>query len=154
MLRVSILVLAAASCCAQALPQNWAGAGGAFTPATSPQAAGWASYATLISQTTQAYSFTSHDIFLSANLPHTVLSSVRTGIALVMRRAGPLTVLGLGDAGVAAGGTSAGGAYSGGGIGILQIGKTSWTLCAAVRVVKTTIGGTQNVYEFGLGRLF
>lgn len=156
LLRLALVLFAfAAACFAQsALPQNWAGVGAGLNQASRPPVAGWFSYATLISQSGQLYSFSTHDVFLSQAKPYTVQTSVRTGLATVLRTIGPLVVLGLGDAGLAAGGTSVGGAFSGGGIGVLRLGKTSWTIAAGARVLKTSTGGSQTVYELGLGRTF
>lgn len=135
---------------AQTLPANFAAAGAAYSPGW----AGWASYANLISEKGQLYSFTTHDITRTASKPYTLQSSVRTGFATVMRRAGPITVLAFGDAGMSAAGTSLGGAFSGGGVGIVQLGKTNWAVVVAARTLKTAIGGQQQVYEVGFGRIF
>lgn len=137
---------------AQSLPSNWAGAGAAYSDSIRPPVSGWFSYAMLISEKGALYSFTTHDITSSRERPYTMQTSIRTGLATLMRRIGPIAVLALGDAGMAGAGSSLGGAFSGGGIAILQIGHTHWTLELAVRRIKTTIGETQSVYEFGTGR--
>lgn len=139
-----------------ALPQNWAGAGTAYNSESRPAVAGWFSYATSISQKAQLYSFTSHDVFVSSAKPYTVQTSVRSGLATVVRTLGPVIVLGFCDAGFAAGGTNVGGSFSGGGIGIIRLGKTDWTIALAARVVKSSINstGNQTVYELGLGKQF
>jgi hypothetical protein len=156
MTRALLAALALALCArAQtALPQNWAGAGAALNQSSKPPVAGWFAYATLISEKGQLYSISTHDVFLSSTKPYTVQSSARTGLATVLRTIGPLVVLGLGDAGMVAGGTALGGAFSAGGIGVLRLGKTNWTIALGARVIKTSTGGNQNVYEFGTGRTF
>lgn len=136
------------------LPQNWAGAGGAYDPTSRPQVAGWTSYATLVSEKAGLYSFTTHDITSTKNHPYTIQTSVRTGIAVVLRTIGPLVILGLGDGGMAGSGDTVGGAFSGGGVGILRLGKTTWTLVTAVRHLKTATGGSQNTYQMGVGKTF
>src|SRR5579872_6507856 len=92
----------AVGCWPQALPANFACAGSAFNAASHPPVAGFFSYATLISDRGQLYSFSTHDVFLSQTKPYTVQSSVRTGLATVFRTLGPIVILGVGDAGVAA----------------------------------------------------
>lgn len=139
---------------APALPNNWAGAGAAYTNFVNPPISGWFSYAVLLSERGALYSFTTHDITSSRTKPYTIQTSIRTGLATLVRRIGPIAMLGFGDAGVAGAGESIGGAFSGGGIGILQIGRTNWTLEIAVRRIKTTIGETQSVFEFGAGRVW
>lgn len=133
-----------------ALPQDWYGAGGSWNG----QAAGWASYARLLSNSGQVYSFTTWDVTRTKLKPY-VTSSARTGAAFVVRTVGPLTVLGLGDAGVATASTNTSGSFSGGGLLVVRLGKTAWTLCAGVRVVKAaaTAAGSQTVIELGAGRL-
>ena len=156
-MRFIFILSLAASCWGQVLlPQNWAGAGAAYNSETRPAVAGWFSYAVLISQKGSLYSFTSHDVFLSSVKPYTVETSVRSGLATVVRSVGPIIVLGFGDAGFTAGGTSIGGAFSGGGIGVIRLGKTNWTLELAARVIKSSINptGNQTVYEIGAGRVW
>lgn len=134
------------------LPNNWAGTGAAYASFARPPVSGWFSYAVLVSEKGALYSFTTHDITSSKTRPYTIQTSVRTGLATLIRRIGPIALLGFGDAGMAGAAESLGAAFSGGGIGILQIGRTNWTLEIAVRRIKTTIGASQSVYEFGAGR--
>ncbi len=135
-------------------PENFAAAGGAFNQSSKPPLAGWFSYGVKISDKGMLFSFTTHDVLLSQAKPYTVQTSVRTGLATVLRTLGPIIILGLGDAGMAAGGTSVGGAFSGGGIGIIRLGKTNWAIALGGRVIKTANGGSQTVYELGFGRSF
>lgn len=151
---ISLLAICIA-CSGQQLPSNWAGAGGSYNAASRPVVAGWFSYANLLSEKGQIYSITTHDLFLSQAKPYTVQSSVRTGIAAVVRQFGPITVLGLGDAGMAAGGSSIGGAFSGGGIGLIKLGKTNWSIALGARILQAaTAGGSQTIYTIGFGRTF
>jgi hypothetical protein len=158
-MRFLLAVVLSGACFAQTpalpvLPSNWVGAGAAYAGGGQPPIAGWASYAVLVSGKAGLYSFSSYDLTVTKAKPYAVQTSVRTGMALVIRTIGPLTILGLGDAGMAQAPTSITGAFSGGGIGIYRIGKTAWTLEVAVRRLKTPINGTSNAYEVGTGRTF
>lgn len=151
----ALVMLALAPVAAAQLPSNWFGSGAALNQASKPPVAGWFSYAVLISSQAQLYSFTTHDIFLTDQ--RIITSSVRSGIASPVRTIGScagtcLVLLGLGDAGMAAGGATVGGAFSGGGIGVLKLGRTNWTLVAGGRVLSVANGGKQTVYELGFGR--
>lgn len=133
------------------LPSSWMGAGGGWNKASTPQIAGWASYAKLISTKSQTYSFTSWDI-TSVKGPNFVSqSSARTGLATLIKQVGPVSVLGFGDAGMATS-SGLGGAFSGGGIAVIKLGKTNFTIELAVRVLKVASQPNQMVYEFGIGR--
>jgi hypothetical protein len=152
---LSFAVFAQPPTSAPVLPSLWMGAGAAFNSAATPQVNGWFSYAQLLSQKQQIYSFSTHDITpLRVAGKLTIQDSTRTGFAIVVRQFGPLTTLGLCDAGIAATGTASGtsvsSAFSGGALAVYQIGKTDWTLEAGYRLLKTT--SSQNVYEFGFGR--
>lgn len=154
-MRALLFILAAAAAFAQPagqkLPANWYGAGASYA---APQVAGWVSYAGLVSRPQQLYSYTTHDITRVASPgPARLQSSTRTGFAAVVRTLGPLIILGYGDGGTALAGDHGGGAFSGGGIGILRLGRTCWTIAAAVRSLKTSIGGSQTVVAVGIGRI-
>ena len=151
-----VFILLLGVCFAQAPtpPSNWIGAGAAYTAGGQPPIAGWASYAVLVSGKAGLYSFSSYDLTVTKTKPYAVQTSARTGMALVIRTIGPLTILGLGDAGMAQAPTALTSAFSGGGIGVYRIGKTAWTIELAVRRLKTPINGSANAYEFGTGRTF
>lgn len=141
----------------QQLPSNWAGAGAAYNSFASPKVSGWASYATLISEKGMIYSFTTHEVTSSTRHPFTIQTSIRSGLATVVRRFGPVVILGFGDAGMAGAGSSVGGSFSGGGIAIIQLGKAGrTTLSVSVRNVKSNVGlgQSQQPIEFGVGRTF
>lgn len=135
------------------LPANWAGVGAAYNSYAAPNIAGWASEASLISCSGQVYSFSSWDITSARTKPFTAQTSARTGIALVVRQFGPVYILGLGDAGVAAAASNLSGAFSGGGMGFVRLGKTNWTINVGARLLHTGIAGNETIYEFGLGRI-
>lgn len=134
------------------LPNSWMGAGAAWDQYTTPQVAGWASYAKLVSSSGQLYSFTSWDATSSRARPYTAQTSVRSGLASVVRRFGPVYLLGFGDAGMAAAAGDFGGAFSGGGIVVIKLGKTNFTLELAARVLKVAGQTNHVIYEFGFGR--
>ena len=152
-MRLLTIFLLACSAWGQATPStppaNWYGAGGSWNG----QAAGWASYAHLLSSSQQIYSFTTWDITRTKANPY-VTSSARTGLAMVFRTIGPVTILGLTTAGVATSSTSTSGSFSGGGLGVIKIANTSWTVLLGARVDKSsaTQTGSQMVYEIGMGR--
>lgn len=135
------------------LPNQWFGAGAAYNASTKPAIAGWASYAHLMSGSAQTYSFTSYDVTSLNPKTFTAQSSVRTGLATVIRCYKNACLLGYGDLGVAVSASNLGGAFSGGGIGVIRIGKSQWTGLVAARVIKTSLGPQQAVYEIGVGRM-
>lgn len=139
---------------APSLPANWFGAGAAYSNVSKPAVSGWFSYAILLSASAKIYSFTTHDLTSTRSKPYTIQSSVRSGIAPLLRQIGPVSILGFGDAGMAGAQQSVAGAFSGGGIVVWRLGKTDWTLVASVRELKSNVSGaeTQQIYEFGLGR--
>lgn len=142
-----ILLFLAASLGAHA-QSNWSGAGIAYG---SPHVNGWASYAHRISEPALLYSFTSMDITAAHGQPQT---SVRTGVATVIRSVGPVTVLGFGESGMATTASGFGGAFDGGGVAIIRLGRGGLTLAVAARVLHTAMGGTQTVWEVGFGRAY
>ncbi len=138
---------------ASPFPQAWAGAGGAWNSTARPQVTGWVSYAVLLSEKGQVYSYTSQDLIpLRVNHLLTIQSSTRTGLATVFKQLGPITILAYGDAGIASIGTVTGGAFAGGGIAVIRLGKTNWTIEAGARLLKSSVGGEQPIYTIGWGR--
>ena len=136
------------------LPVNWFGTGAAYSSLSRPGISGWYSYALLLSNSARIYSFTTHDITSTRTRPYTLQSSVRTGIAPVIRQFGPVTILGFGDAGMAGADNSIAAAFSGGGVVVVQLGKTDWTVVGCVRQFKSNVAGadSQQIYELGFGR--
>ena len=136
------------------LPTQWIGIGSGYNPAGSPKFNGWASYATLVSPTQQAYSYSSYDVVRSGK---TVTASARTGVALVVRQYTykklHLFLLGLGTAGVATTNNAITGSFTGGGLGVVKFGQASYTFEAGARVQKSGSVDVK-VYEIGFGRTF
>jgi hypothetical protein len=155
-MKTTILLLAAAlAAFAQTpLPSNWIGVGVALNQQASPQINGWASYAALLSRSGGVYSFSSYDVTpIKQAGKYTIQTSTRSGFALMIRTLGPITVLGLADAGIAASSLATTAAYSGGGIALWKLGSTAWTMEIAARRIKAGSGIT-TVYEAGFGRSF
>lgn len=145
---------------AMTLPTNWIGLGGAYdpSPSASPKSTGWGTYARLLSPSQGLYSFTTWDtsgVTLKGFKPGTVVQAVqqsmRTGMALAIRQIKGFTLLGLGDAGLATVGATTTEAFSGGGIGVYRF-ASGWTVELGVRVLKTPAGGTETIYEYGMGK--
>lgn len=124
-------------------------AGATMLPQTRPQPTGWAIIATEINTNNKIYSFSETDYTM---VKGNVISSARTGLATPLRSFGGITIYGLGDAGVATGGSVASAAYSGGGFVLIPVKQTGWNVIIGVRVLKTSIGGTQTYAELGIGK--
>ena len=137
------------------LPPNFYAAGAGWNQYAHPQINGWASMAHLISTPgVGIYSYSTYDVTSRTARPFTIQTSTRTGFATLVRRYGPVSIFGLGDAGVALSGTNLGVAFSGGGVGVIKIGKSAWCVVLGARVLKTAISSTQTIYEAGIGRSF
>lgn len=134
------------------LPSEGIALGAAYAPGGTPNIAGWVSQWNRISS--GFYNYNSFDITSLKQNPYTTQNSARAGIAYFIKSIGPVQVFGLGDAGIATAanskGTSVGSAFSGGGGGVLPLGKSQdYGLIFCVRVLKTALAGSQNVYELG-----
>lgn len=93
---------------------NWAGAGAMFAD---PGWTGWAALAIPVSTATRAYSFSLYQVIPQAGK---LTTSTTTGLSAIIRtidlkRAGTLTIHGLGTLGVATTSTATTGAFAGGG---------------------------------------
>jgi hypothetical protein len=133
------------SVAAQSLPSDVVLAGGAYTPGST--AAGWATYARLVSQATQLYSFSTYQSTIVAGKLQT---STTTGFATVVKQLGPLSVLAFAQAGIATT-TASTGAFAGGGFAVLRLGKTKWILGGGYEALKGT-ANPQKIFKLGLGR--
>lgn len=139
------------------LPTEWFGAGAAWNRYGHPQIAGLLSYAKLISESGQVYSYNSMDITMRAKVG-TPQTSVRSGMAVVLRQYGFMSVMAIGEAGVAVSdpGTSVGpqgvtnvaGAFAGGGGLFFRLGKTNYTASLTARVLK--VAGQPNIEIYGI----
>ena len=124
------------------------GLGTSMMPQSSPKATGWAAMAYLVNSSAKLYSFSEIDYSLASD--HKLQTSVRTGVATLMRSFGKIGLYGIGDAGVATTGGATGGAFSGGGVLLIPLGQKT-RLLIGVRVLKTALGDTQQYVEIGFG---
>lgn len=129
--------------------QSFFGAGFSSLPQSSPKPSGWAAVSILANKAAQVFSFSEMDFTPAGKR---VQTSVRTGMATPLRSIGNVQIYGLADAGTATVGTSSGSAFSGGGIALVPVGPKGWQMVFGVRVLKTAVGGSQSVIEFGFGR--
>ena len=146
-MRLSLLLLAV-SC----FGQSFYGAGLSLYPQTSPKPTGWAAAMVTMSAPQRVYSISEIDFTATrtASGVYSVQTSARTGAAVFMRAFGKLNLYGLGDAGAATTGTNSGGALAGGGIATWPTRWKGVYGAAGVRVLKTSIGGTQTLVEIGI----
>lgn len=152
-LLVPALLLLLRGCApAPALAQTFYGAGVSLIAQSSPKPSGWAVVATEVNQKQALWSFSETDLTTAAirNGLLAVQSSARTGIATTLRSFGKWTLYGLADGGVATVGTATGGAYAGGGLLVIPV--KAINLLLGVRILKTSVGGTQSIIEIGFGK--
>jgi hypothetical protein len=157
----ALLAQTKAPATAPALPANWYGAFASYDSSSSPGLAAGATEASLLSQGAQVYSYNSWDVTLikqpkGSAMAYTYQSSPRTGMAMILRTMGPISIIGFGNLGVATAGQNASLATSGGGVVLIKLGKTTpWSLFAGAHVLNTgALGGTKTIPEFGIGRSF
>jgi hypothetical protein len=113
-----LFILLCLTLCGQAaLPTNYVGIGAGYNGGTIPNLNVTASFATLITKSAGLYSFTSGDYYSARTKPYGVTSSLRTGIAMVLRNWQRFTILEMFNAGAA--GVSAGGIAPSLGIGAI-----------------------------------
>jgi hypothetical protein len=135
-------------------PSNFIGAGAAYNPAGSPKTTGWASWGKLIDAKSESYFFTTEDAIVVRTPSYAIQTSVRVGVASLLKQFGPVKIYGIVDGGGATVGTTSGGAASGGGIAELPIGKTTYHFMAGFRILKTSLPGTPKLYEIGFLKSF
>lgn len=130
------------------LPQNWVGSGAGYAPAGSPKATAWVSFATLLNQTAQVYSYSTYDVIPArGSVP---MTSARTGLATPLRSLGPIYLFAFGTAGVAQGSVDPIFAFSAGGLALYRF-KSGLTVELGARMAKA--GNTSvPVYELGFGK--
>jgi hypothetical protein len=121
---------------APALPSNYVGIGAGYNGGTIPNLNLTATFATLISRSGGLYSFTSGDYYSARTKPFSVTSSLRTGIAMVIRSWSRFTVLEIANAGAAGGST--GGVLPSlgvGAVGVMTL-PNGWALAVDVHEAK------------------
>jgi hypothetical protein len=135
---------------AQTIPSNWVGVGAGYNPTGSPKVTAWTSLAIVVNEGSQLYSYSTYDVIPQRGA--VPVTSLRTGVATVLRRFGPsLYLLGFATVGAATSSTATTGSVSGGGILLYQF-KPGWTVEGGVRAVNGSATG--KVFEVGFGRTF
>jgi|SRR5579863_680767 len=135
------------------LPTDWIGEGATYGSQSSPKFNGWTGYATLISQKSQLYSYTTLDFTTPKTQPYVSQSNFRTGIATPLRQFGPVMVLGLATAGASTSAISIGGSFSSGALAVWQLGKSRvWTIEFGAVLLKNPAGASYTSYTIGWGR--
>lgn len=136
-----------------ALPQNFAAAGGMYTPSAASKYTGWATYAHLLDQKSGTYFFTSEDVVpVTTSKPYTIQTSARVGFGTLLKQFGQVRVWGIVDGGGASTGTQSGGA-AGGRTCVTTPVKKAYSAIGCYGVIKSNIvAGTPKVIEFGFGK--
>jgi hypothetical protein len=133
-----------------ALPNNWVGAWASWDG----RFGGGASYATLISGKGQVYSFTSYMQTVAPTKPFKLLNSTETGLAMLMRQMGPISLFAFAQGGQTNNGTTVSASFSGGGLVTIRLGKTNWDIAAAIQPSTSGVTGQMRAYKLGLGRIW
>jgi hypothetical protein len=135
----------------QAQPANYVGLGAGYNGGTTPNFNITASYATLISKSGSLYSFTSGDYYSARTRPFSVSSSLRTGVAMVVRGWSHFTLLEMFNAGAAGGAGGVTPSLGAGAIGVLTL-KNGIALAVDVHEAKAVGAGNwalQSVLQVG-----
>jgi hypothetical protein len=149
----SVFCLLSSLCChAQASNQvsNYVGIGAGFNGGTTPNLNVTATFATLITKSGGLYSFTSGDYYSARTRPFSVTSSLRTGVALVLRSWSRFTLLEMFNAGATGGAGGVAPSLGVGAIGMVrlnggfalavdvheakQVGNAQWALQSVLQV--------------------
>lgn len=137
---------------ASSLPAVFTAAGISYNSQGSPKAGGWLSLAIrLTANGGGTYSYSTTDFIPKGKL---LQSSVRTGVAQVIRQWKHFTTLGLLDGGIASTGTNTGAAGTVGGVLVWQKPQNNWGVVGCMRKLVTTTGASQTVIEVGVGYTF
>jgi hypothetical protein len=134
-----------------AQPANYVGLGAGYNGGTTPNLNVTASYATLISKSGSLYSFTSGDYYSARTRPFSVSSSLRTGVAMVVRGWSHFTLLEMFNAGAAGGAGGVMPSLGAGAIGVLTL-KNGIALAVDVHEAKAVGAGNwalQSVLQVG-----
>lgn len=102
-------------------PSNYVGVGAGFNGGTTPNLNVTATFATLITKSGGLYSFTSADYYSARTKPFSVTSSLRTGIAMVVRSWSRFTLLEMFNAGAAGGAGGVAPSLGVGAIGMVRL---------------------------------
>ena len=130
--------------------QSFYAAGASALPQSSPKPSGWTAIAILASSANKLYSISGTD--WTVNDKKLAQNATWTGIATPAKTMSFGTLYALGAAGGATTGMNTGAALTGGVILFVPIKAGKWgALVAGYTVVKSTIGGTQDVLKLGWG---
>jgi hypothetical protein len=130
--------------------QSFYAAGASALPQSSPKPSGWTAVAILASSANKLYSISGTDWTL--NDKKLAQAATWTGIATPAKVMSFGTLYALGAAGGATTGQNTGAAITGGAILFVPIKAGKWgALVAGYTIVKSTIGGTQDVLKLGWG---
>lgn len=149
LLAIVFCVIAAAQTPDQ--PQFFVAAGGSYSHYTAPPvAAGWMTFGIKVADKT--YSFSTIDMTPT-------VATARTGVSRVLVQSGNVTLMALGDAGMATLGGVTLGSFSGGGLLIYDLAGVNKRLAhihvvALVRVVAINATMVQPTFGLGIGRSF
>ena len=122
-------------------PRQFFALGAGASSTESPQAAGWAVYATELRQGFYSYS--------QATFVGSKPNTVETGVATKVMKEGRFSLLALGTAGAGFGDDNVGISFSGGGAFHVQVYK-SLGILFGVRAQDSTITTVQPVYQIGI----
>jgi hypothetical protein len=125
----------------QAQGSNYVGIGAGYNGGTTPNLNVTATFATLITKSGGLYSFTSGDYYSARTKPYSVTSSLRTGVALVIRGWSRFTLLEMFNAGAAGGGGGVAPSLGVGVIGMVRL-KSGFALAVDVHEAKQ-VGNAQ-----------
>lgn len=150
MTKILVLLFLVLSLGAQTLPNYWLGAGLGYNSKGSPKTTEWASFAALVNQTGQIYSYSSYDA--SFGKGRVLTTSTRTGVATVLKQYGRLYILGFGQAGTAQTNGAFTSSFSGGGMAFYRR-KNDFTFEFGARIEKNGSISSPR-YEFGAGKVW
>lgn len=136
-------------------PQYFTAVGAGFNQAPLPQVNGWVSIGVKVANNTYSYTTTEYT---------RVNSTVRTGVAQVVFQKDGLTLMALGDGGVATGGSGLATSFSFGGVVAYDISKyilkiPNTHVMFSARPIKTNTpeeagGGFHTAFQFGFAKTF
>jgi hypothetical protein len=131
---------------AQLLPQNWFGSGLTYSTTYSPKHfEGFYSYATLMSQSSGCYSYTTADIGRAITM--------ETGISCLLRQVGPFYLFGFGTGGGTTATPAASLSLAYGGLLVYKM-KSGVTIEASVKEISPGAAGTSSqklALDLGIG---
>jgi hypothetical protein len=135
----AVLALSLASF-AQSNPVNIYAAGASFNQSASPQVAGTALYAHLLSDGSGTYGFSVYDALPQSTSPFTVTSNIGAGISQKLFTVGSVNFYAPTAAGISFSGSNTGWQWNTGLLASIHL-KNNWRLMPNVRVIKSSVSG-------------